>query len=258
MSFTPGLKISYNRGPRPQKRRTERSEKTNQNMKKTFTLTIMGLSALALVTGCQTSRRSYAYQSSYSPAMAEGGSEATGVEYDSHARESSASAEISASQNERESKQTVIPLYEETVRTGTREVDGGTVRLRKIVKTETVNQPVQVRHETVVIDREPASGSVEESNSGEAFKEQEIVIHLKKEEPVIETQVVKTGQIVARKRMESKQENVQRKIRRDEIDVVKEGNPQNVTISKEVLVNENRGAASSPGGQSRGEGRDQR
>jgi stress response protein YsnF len=232
-------------------------KQTNRNMKKTFTLTVMGLSALALVTGCETSHRRYAYYSNPSPVIAAGGSETASAEYDSNSRETAdtgASANYSTSQNVTEGKETVIPLYQESVRTGTREVDAGTVRLRKIVKTETVNQPVQVRREVVTIDREPASGNVQ-SGSGEAFKDQEVVIHLKKEEPVVETEVTQTGQIVARKRMESQQENVQRQIRKDEIDVVKEGNPQNVTISKDVLDIEARGGASSAGGQIRGEER---
>ena len=53
----------------------------------------------------------------------------------------------------------VIPLYEETVNVGKREVETGAVRLRKVVRTETVNQPVQLRHEEIVIDREPANGA---------------------------------------------------------------------------------------------------
>jgi stress response protein YsnF len=228
-------------------------KQTNRNMKKTFTLTVMGISALAMVTGCSTSHRRYAYYSNPSPVIAAGGSETTSSEYNAGASVN-ASDNYATSQNATEGKETVIPLYEESVRTGTREVDAGTVRLRKIVKTETVNQPVQVRHETVTIDREPASGASVQG-SGEAFKDQEIVIHLKKEEPVVETQVSQTGQIVARKRMESKQENVQRQIRKDEIDVVKEGNPQNVTISRDVLSVEARGGASSAGGEIRGEER---
>ena len=42
---------------------------------------------------------------------------------------------------------------------GKRTVDAGQVRLRKIVRTEIVNQPVEVRHEDVVIER-VAAGDV--------------------------------------------------------------------------------------------------
>src|SRR5436305_5940845 len=51
----------------------------------------------------------------------------------------------------------VVPLREESVKVGTREVDAGSVRLKKIVKTETINQPVQLRREEVVIDRDTGS-----------------------------------------------------------------------------------------------------
>ena len=86
-----------------------------------------------------------------------------------------------------------------------------------------------------------ARSAWESSSSGEAFKNQDIVIHLKKEEPVFETTVTQTGKIVARKQMQSQQENVQRQIRKDQIEVVKEGNPQNVTISKDVESVEGQG-----------------
>lgn len=218
-------------------------KQTNRNMKKTLTLTVMGISTLALVTGCHTSHHHYAYYSSPSPVIAAGGSETTSSEASTSATSQSATA----------GNETVIPLYEESVKTGTREVDAGTVTLRKKVTTETVNQPVQIRRETVSIERQPAGSSAQESSSsGEAFKNQDIVIHLKKEEPVFETTVTQTGKIVARKQMQSQQENVQRQIRKDQIEVVKEGNPENVTISKDVQSVEGQGGASSAGGQSTG------
>src|ERR1700743_628750 len=66
-------------------------------------------------------------------------------------------AVASAPETSQASSNVVIPLYKESVTVGTRQVDDGTVRLRKVVKTETVNEPVQLRRKTVVIDREPAA-----------------------------------------------------------------------------------------------------
>src|SRR4051812_49256006 len=43
----------------------------------------------------------------------------------------------------------VIPLYEEKLNVGKQEVDAGTVHLRKKVLTETVNQPVELKQETL-------------------------------------------------------------------------------------------------------------
>ena len=55
-------------------------KQTNRNMKKTLTLTVMGISTIALVTGCHTSHHHYAYYSSPSPVIAAGGSETTSSE----------------------------------------------------------------------------------------------------------------------------------------------------------------------------------
>src|SRR5689334_12757801 len=78
----------------------------------------------------------------------------------------------------------VIPLYKENVTVGTRQVDAGTVTVKKIVKTETVNQPVELRHEEIVIERAPASSETASASSGSAFTGQETVVHLMKEEPL--------------------------------------------------------------------------
>src|SRR5215469_7024735 len=54
-----------------------------------------------------------------------------------------------------------IPLYKEQVNVGARQVEDGAVTIRKIVKTETVNQPVTLQKETLVIDRQPSSTGAE-------------------------------------------------------------------------------------------------
>src|SRR4029078_10149165 len=82
-------------------------------------------------------------------------------------------------------EETVIPLYQESLAVGTRQVEQGQVKLKKVVTTETVNQPVQLRRETVTIDRQPASGQSSAAPAN-AFQEGETVIQLWKEEPVVE------------------------------------------------------------------------
>src|SRR5690349_14715431 len=120
----------------------------NKFERKHLTLAVVGVSALALTTGCRTSHHHAEYSQLPAPVVAAGGSETTSQnEYRSEETTSAnasvdVNAGVSASANvqQQSSDQTVIPLYQETVRAGTREVDAGTVRLRKIVKTETVNQ----------------------------------------------------------------------------------------------------------------------
>src|SRR4051812_13865612 len=173
--------------------------------------TLLALSVVALGAGCSTSHpRYYATEGSSSFASSGGNQGYQSYSTQSGTAGSTANVDTQAAGN------TVIPLYQESVRVGTREVDAGAVRLRKVVTTETVNQPVQIRKETVVIDREPAGNQTSQSSQSTAnfqqsgaqgqtaqtFQEQETVIHLKREEPVVETQVVPTGRIVVQRKSE--------------------------------------------------------
>jgi stress response protein YsnF len=238
--------------------------------------TLMALSLAALGAGCSSTHPRY-YSGSDSGAASTtssrfsdssgGSSQSYQASSETRGTRSGANTQVSGDQI---GGDTVIPLYEEQVRVGTREVDAGAVRLRKVVTTETVNQPVQVRHETVVIDREPAGNQnqnqpgqgasnlqQQQGASGQAFQEQEIVIHLKKEEPVVETQVVPTGRVVAQKKVQSQQQSVQRQIRREDIQVEKIGNPENVIISENLRNARQRDATGAGGGatgQSQGSG----
>jgi len=130
-----------------------------------------------------------------------------------------------------ETKNMVVPLYQENVNVGKREVDSGSVRLRKIVKTETVNQPIELRHEEVVIDRDNGNASGEKVLA-QPFQEQETVIRLKREEPVIEKQTVPAGEVTVQTRTAQEQRNIQAQVRREDIDVDRNG-------AKNVIIGQN-------------------
>lgn len=139
---------------------------------------------------------------------------------------------------------TVVPLYTESVNVQKREVDAGSVRIKKIVRTETVNQPVELRHEEIVIER--GSGTGETKGIAEAFKEGETVIPLRREEAVIQKQPASAGEIVVRSRWVTEPTTVKTEIRREDIDLASLSNTPHVIIGQSV------GAASTPGGQSTG------
>ena len=213
--------------------------------------TLFALSLVALGTGCKTSHPSY-YATEGTPTTSTGGTQSYQTST-TQAATSETSAPTDAQGN------AVIPLYQESIKVGTRTVDAGEVRLKKVVTTETVNQPVQIRRETVVIDREPASGQSSQTSqstanaqqsgaSGQAFQEQETVIHLKREEPVVETEVVPSGRIVVQRKTEPQQQSVQRQIRREDIQVQKSGNADNVIISDNLKNSARQGEATGAGG----------
>ena len=194
----------------------------NSNKLKTIVSSVLIASSVALINGCCTSHKGgAAYYSSYESPPPATTTEAKPAETTS-------------------SGSVTIPLYEESVAVGKREVDAGTVTIKKVVKTETVNQPVELRRETISIDRQPASGTASSADQSKAFTDQQYTIQLHNEEPVVEKRVVQTGQVVASKQATTQQTTVQREIRKEDVAVDK-GNAQ---VSQ--------GAATGPGGESQG------
>jgi uncharacterized protein (TIGR02271 family) len=195
----------------------------------------MALSSIAVVTGCHSARSSEAsiYSDPGIGATSAASSQSSGG---SDGLATRPEASVTLSQGELS-----IPLHEEQIQVGTRKVESSAVRLRKQVTTETVNQPVQIRRETLVVDREAAGQSPASTNQSGTlsgllgpFQEGEILIRLYSEEPVVEKRIVPSGRIVAQTRTNTEQMTVQREIRREKIDVEKIGNPQDVTISEKV------------------------
>jgi stress response protein YsnF len=134
----------------------------NSNRLKTIVSSVLIASSVALINGCCTSHKGgTAYYSSYESTQPATTAQTT----------TTAPAETASSGS------VTIPLYEENVAVGKREVDAGTVTIRKVVKTETVNQPVELRRETISIDRQPASGAAPADQS-KAFTEQQFTIQL--------------------------------------------------------------------------------
>lgn len=107
-----------------------------------------------------------------------------------------------------------ISLSEEELAVGKREVEEGSVRLRKVVRTETVEQPVDLRHEEIVIDRGPGSGK---EVPLESIGEEEYYIPLHHEETVIQKQAHERERIHVGKRVNTEHEVVSEKLRREEL-----------------------------------------
>lgn len=195
-----------------------------------------GLATLALVGGCCATRSSEHAYYSRTPAYAGGTAQ---------------EEQTTSSTAQSGTTSMVVPLYQESVNVGKREVDSGSVRVKKIVKTETVNVPVQLRREEVVIDRENAqTGSAQNQVLAQRFQEGETTIQLKREEPVIEKREMPAGQIVVQKRFATEQQNVQAELRKEDIDIAKQGNTGNVIIGGNVHASVGAsGGAGSPGGE---------
>jgi uncharacterized protein (TIGR02271 family) len=128
------------------------------------------------------------------------------------------------SQNQNVSgNQVAIPLYEERVNVGKQEVPSQ-VQIRKYTTTETVNVPVELRHEHVVVERAPAGGQPSQT-SGTAFQDNTITMQLQNEQPIVQKQTVQTGQVIARKDSDTQRINVQQQVRKEDVAIDKANNP---------------------------------
>ena len=113
-----------------------------------------------------------------------------------------------------------LTLSEEQLRVGTRPVEAGRARLRKVVRTERVQEPVELRRERVTVERVPASG---QEVPPDAFREQQIEVPLTREEPVVEKEAHVTGQVRVGKTTETEQRTVGGEVRREDVEVDREG-----------------------------------
>jgi uncharacterized protein (TIGR02271 family) len=109
-----------------------------------------------------------------------------------------------------------IPVAEERLRVGKREVDRGGVRVRSYVVEEPVREDVPLREEHVEVERRPAQGA---AASGDVFREQTIEVSERGEEPVVAKDAVVTDEVVVRKTAEERTETVEDKVRHTEVDV---------------------------------------
>ena len=124
-----------------------------------------------------------------------------------------------------------VALTEESVKVGKRTVDAGQVRLRKIIRTEVVNQPVEIRHEDVVIERVSAD-QVHAGTATSNFQEEVIDVPLTREEVVVSKEAHVTGAVRLHKTEGVEQQSVSETIRKEDVEVVRDG--KTVTETHEV------------------------
>ena len=110
----------------------------------------LAVSAGLFVTACSSTKETH--ETSYSSGAA--------VSESSGAQASYSTSGQAISQNE-----VNIPLHEEQLSVSKRSVPAGQVTIRKIVTTETVNQPVELRHEKVIIERQGSGASTTSSST---------------------------------------------------------------------------------------------
>lgn len=112
-----------------------------------------------------------------------------------------------------------IPLAQEKLHVEKRDKGAGEVRLRKIVRTEIVNQPVELRHEDVVLER-VSGGNLPVGEK--PFGEETYSIPVRDEEAFVEKTVESAGVVHVRKVEEIERENISEEVRKEDVEVERE------------------------------------
>jgi uncharacterized protein (TIGR02271 family) len=108
-----------------------------------------------------------------------------------------------------------VTRSEEELRVGKREVEAGTVRLRKWVATEPVEATVELRRERLRVDREP----IDEPVQGHELSEEDVEVTLHREEPVVEKQTVGKERVSLSKDVDARTETVSDELRKERVEV---------------------------------------
>jgi uncharacterized protein (TIGR02271 family) len=116
-----------------------------------------------------------------------------------------------------ESGEVRVPVAEEQLRVGKREVELGEVEVRKTVTSEEQSVPVELRREDVHVEQvdtpdRPASGQ-------DLFQEGTIRVPIRGEEAVVSKEAVVTGEVVIDKEQEVQRQNVTGTVRREHVEV---------------------------------------
>ena len=111
----------------------------------------------------------------------------------------------------------VIPLSEETIEIGKRQVDRGSTRIRRYTVERPVEEQIRLRDETVSVSRRPVTGRSEVG--ADAFTDREIVVNETEEQAVVGKTSRVVEEVVVQKGVNERTETVHDTVRREEIEV---------------------------------------
>lgn len=114
-----------------------------------------------------------------------------------------------------------IPIVEEELRVGKREVERGGARVRSYVTETPVSEQVNLREEHVSVERRPVEGEAARSGlqSGDMFQDREIEMTERSEEAMVDKEARVREELVVRKTAEEHSETVRDNVRHTEVEV---------------------------------------
>jgi len=127
-------------------------------------------------------------------------------------RPAGVSAETARNQDEE-----VIPVTEEQLRVGKREIEHGRVRVRSYTIERPVQEQVNLRDEHVSVERRPVDRST--TGAEDAFRERTIEAEEKREVPVVSKEARVKEEVVVKKGVEQRNETVSDTVREQQVEV---------------------------------------
>ncbi len=119
--------------------------------------------------------------------------------------------------------ETVIPIVEEQLEIGKREVEGGGVRVNTHVEQVPVNEQVSLRDEEVHVERRRVNQPLDAATAGTAFQEGTFEVTETDEQAVVSKEARVVEEVVVSKDVQQRTENVQDTVRRTDVDVEEVG-----------------------------------
>jgi len=113
-----------------------------------------------------------------------------------------------------------IPVMEENLDVGKRQVERGGVRVRSRIVERPVEERVRLREEHVIVNRQPVDRPIDPSEM-KNFREGEFEITERGEQPVVSKQARVTENVSIDKNVEERDAVVRDKVRKTEVDVDK-------------------------------------
>jgi uncharacterized protein (TIGR02271 family) len=110
-----------------------------------------------------------------------------------------------------------IPIVEEELNVGKRQVEGGRVRVRSYVVETPVQEEVNLREERVHVERRPTDRPL--TGSENLFQDRTIEVQEKSEEAVVSKDARVKEELVVKKDVEQRTETVSDTVRRTEVEV---------------------------------------
>jgi uncharacterized protein (TIGR02271 family) len=112
-----------------------------------------------------------------------------------------------------------IPVVEEELRVGTREVETGGVRVETRVEETPVQEQVTLRDEQVRVERRAVDQPVDATTIADAFREGTFEVRERDEEAVVDKQARVVEEVVINKDVDQRTETIQDTVRRTDVDV---------------------------------------